>query len=364
MPAMSLPTTTPGRRPGDDFPDTVPEAPPPLPPLAMDHDLPLRKGALVDCPQCWAPMRHLSLPGHHAPATVDIDHCGPCGLVWFDARESVHLSPAAWIQLLRDLHRLRQADVPHAPSRACPLCAKALKEVRNLTRYGRFPVLECGGCGGHLHSQAGMLAERGLVRPLLPAERGALQAERRQLCCLSCGGPADGKGEDCPWCRSPLVMIDMPRLTNALRRRSPSEPLLMPSGGKPVGWACRGCGAPMDPTRETRCGHCHHAVVVPSLEELGPLLDALEHDGRVAEDEAEQERRRRLASYVAPSDPAGGKHGHFWRGEYEKRYDRENARRDGGGSREWPSSGWPESSGGSPPTLVEIALRIAALLLR
>lgn len=368
----SLPTSSRGRHPGDEFPDTVPQPLPgassALPPLAMAGELPLRKGAFIDCPQCRAPMRHVSLPGHHAPATVDIDHCEPCGLVWFDARESVHLSTAAWIQLLRDLNRLRQSDRPHQPNRACPLCAKALKEVRNLTRYGRFPVLECGSCGGHLHSQAGMLAERGLVRPLLPGERYALQAEKRTLSCLSCGGPADGKSEDCAWCKSPLLMVDMPRLANALRRRSPSEPLLMPNGGKPVGWSCRGCGAPMDPTRETRCGRCHHTVVAPSMEDLEPLLDALEHDGQEADEQLERERRARLASYnFEQRDPAGGKHGLFWKGKYEKRYDAENERREGrrDGGREWSSSGWPSSSGGgSPPTLIEIAMRLASLLLK
>ncbi len=364
---MSLTTSTPGRRPGDDFADTVPDAPAALPPLAMGGELSWRKGEFIDCPQCRAPMRHLAMPGRQTPATVDIDHCGPCGLVWFDARESVQLSPAAWIELLRDLHRLRRGEVPHQPDRRCPICAKALKEVRNLTRYGRFPALECGNCGGHLHSQAGMLAERGLVRPLLPGERYALQAEKRELLCLNCGGPADGHGEDCAWCKSPLLMVDMPRLTAALRQRSSTEPLLMPNGGQPLGWACRGCGAPLDPTRETRCGRCHHAVVVPSLADLGPLLDALEHDGHEADAQAERERRERLASYrFEARDAAGGKHGLFWKGKYEKRYDAENERREGrrDAGRDWPSSGWSLPGDGSPPTLVEIALRILRWLSR
>ncbi|MDH0863219.1 hypothetical protein [Mitsuaria sp. GD03876] len=165
---------------------------------------------------------------------------------------------------------------------------------------------------------------------------------------VRCCPPADGKGECCAWCKSPLLMVDMPRLANALRKRSPSEPLLMPNGGKPVGWSCRGCGAPMDPTRETRCGQCHHAVVASSLEELGPLLDALEDDARLA-----RERHERADSYATPHDPAGGKHGGFWKGEYERRK-----------GRDWGESGWPQGPEGTPPTLREIALRIAAFLLR
>lgn len=355
-----------------DFADTVPEAPlssgadrgaDRVAEGGADRGVTWRASATIDCPRCRRPMRQVALPGHHAPATVDIDHCGPCGLVWFDARESVHLAPRAWIELLRDLHHLRHqqaSDLAHVDARACPICRQALKEVRNQTRYGRFPALECGRCGGHLHSQAGMFAERGLVRPLLPAERYALMAEKRTLLCLNCGAPADGKSEDCAWCRSPLLMIDMPRLASSLRKRSASEPLMMPNGGKPLGWSCHGCGAPMDPTRETRCAQCHHAVVAPSLEELDALLDAVDHDWHADAAQQEQERRERLATYVTPRDAAGGKHGLFWKGPLERRYDRENERREGG--RRTDDVTW--DSDDLPPTLIEIALRLAAKLLR
>ena len=42
---------------------------------------------------------------------------------------------------------------------------------------------------------AGALAERGLVRPLLAPERAALATAQRVLHCFNCGAPADGAGE-------------------------------------------------------------------------------------------------------------------------------------------------------------------------
>ncbi|OWQ93713.1 hypothetical protein CDN99_04480 [Roseateles aquatilis] len=297
-----------------DFQDTVPDP-------ARERSVPARPGAAIDCPQCRAPMRHLVLPGHHAPATVDVDHCGPCGLVWFDARESVQLSGLAWIRLLRELHHHHRPDPPHQERRACPLCRVPLKQVSNLSRFGRFPALECVACGGHLHSQAGMLAERGLIRPLLPAERGALMAEKRQLLCLNCGGPSDGKGEHCAWCKSPLLMIDLPRLAHALRMRSPTEPLLAPSGGRPLAWACRGCGAPMNPGKDTRCGQCHHTLVVPSMADLEPLLDSLERDWRDAEALYGGERQARLAAqYKQESQARRGEWPSFSRDDEDDRW--------------------------------------------
>jgi hypothetical protein len=247
-------------------------------------------------------MRPLRLPGHH-DRHVDIDHCRPCGQVWFDSMESVQLSGLGWIHLLRELQIGATPDRPPAAEHQCPLCRTALREVRNLTRFGRFPARECPGCGGHQHSQAGMLAERGLVRPLLPAERRALKAEHRQLCCLNCGAPSDGRSDDCSYCATPLMMVDLPRLSEALRWRPSvvASSALPVTEGQLLSWGCRGCGAPLDPSRETHCSRCQHAVVVPSLLDLRSLLDTLEREWRDGLALRSQARVSRRASYAAPA---------------------------------------------------------------
>lgn len=253
---------------------------------------------ILGCPQCREAMAHLRLPGHMG-RQVDLDHCRPCGLVWFDAMESVHLSGLGWVQTLRELQIGATPDRPVVDRLSCPLCRSVLRPVRNATRFGRFPSLECPTCAGHLHSQAGMLAERGLVRPLLAAERGALKAERRLLCCLNCGAPSDGEGDTCRYCTTPLLMIDLPRLQHALRLRPETLDQSAPADGRPLAWACRACGAALDPGRDVCCGQCRHPVVVPSLIDLAPLLAQLENEWR--EDLARQRMARdsRRASYRA-----------------------------------------------------------------
>jgi hypothetical protein len=49
-----------------------------------------------------------------------------------------------------------------------------------------------------------------------------------------------------------------------------------------VAWPCRGCGAALEPTHTLRCDHCHHAVVVPSVLDLRPLLAKAEEVLRAA----------------------------------------------------------------------------------
>jgi hypothetical protein len=232
-------------------------------------------------------MVHLNLPGHGS-ASVPVDHCAPCRLVWFDRLESVQLSGLGWVALLRELQETPgPADSQpraHAAALACPLCRSLpLKPVQNQTRFGRFPALECERCGGHLHSQAGVLAERGLVRALLPADRKALREERRALCCLNCGAPAeDGPAEQCRYCETPLLMLDLPRLTQALRMGPGRDPETG-ERQRPAAlwaWACHGCGAALDPGRHTSCQQCGHAVLAPSLLDLTPLLDKVEAEWR------------------------------------------------------------------------------------
>lgn len=209
---------------------------------------------------------------------VEVDHCPACRLVWFDPLESVLLAGLGWVQLLRRLDDTAVAASTAAPAAAgCPVCRASLVPVHNRTRFGRFPALECPHRHGHLHSHAGLLAERGLVRGLLPPERSALRSERRQLHCLACGATVDGRGDDCSFCGSPLVVIDLPRLAHALTVQTASDsPSPPPGGGLLLVWPCRGCGAPLDPVAQTGCPHCGHALVATGLPDLKPLLDSAE----------------------------------------------------------------------------------------
>ena len=148
------------------------------------------------CPQCGQTMAHLALPGHGAQPVVVANACASCRLVWFDAMESVQLAGLGWLCSLRELQRGARGEppAPRPPVLACPSCQAPLKTVHNATRFGRFAALECPQGHGHLHSHSGMLAERGLVRPLLGPERRALAEERRAIHCLDllAGRWADG----------------------------------------------------------------------------------------------------------------------------------------------------------------------------
>jgi Transcription factor zinc-finger len=225
------------------------------------------------CPRCTAPMQHLALPTHGVRPVL-LDHCRPCRLVWFDALESLQLDDLGWVRLLRELQQGEGLPLAQAiaPRRACPRCKEPLKVVHNRTRFGVFAALECPRGDGHLHGHSGLLAEKGLVRPLGLAERRALAAERHALACLNCGGPAEAADDRCSWCGTALVVIDVPRLAHALRLRTGGMGDSPEGRGHHVAWACHGCGAPLDPGRDTQCPHCEHLVVAQRLPDIEPLL--------------------------------------------------------------------------------------------
>jgi len=224
-------------------------------------------------------MRPLRLSSHRT-RPVTVDHCADCRLVWFDAFESVRLDGYGWVRLLREMEA--SAKRPLADARvarpACPQCATTLNAVRNRTRFGLFAALECPQRHGHLHSHSGLLAERGLVRPLGAAERRALAEEKHALFCLNCGGPAGSGDEQCSWCGTALVVIDLPRLAHSLRLRLDGMGPSPEVHGRHVAWSCRGCGAALDPGRDESCPHCGHLVVALELPDIDPLLDAAEAD--------------------------------------------------------------------------------------
>lgn len=230
--------------------------------------------AAATCPQCGERMEVCQLEAHYGQQ-VATDICPRCHFVWFDEFESVRLSGLGWVALLRRMQAAMAAGAgPMRPALACPRCGIALKPVHNLTRYGRFAALECPARHGHLHTFSLLLAERGLVRPMGRQDFQTLQAEGRAACCLNCGGPIDALSEQCSYCSSPLVVLDMPRLMTALLMRH-AEPLPQAAADR-VAWPCRGCGAPLAPSQMVSCDRCGHQVVVPSVLDLRPVLDRVE----------------------------------------------------------------------------------------
>lgn len=257
----------------------------------------------------------------HTGRTVLVDHCAACRLVWFDMLESVQLAGLGWVELLREMSRGEEAWggngsnraqdsrppsssspalAPRPPTLPCPVCAQPLKTVHNRTRWGRFPAQECAAGHGHLHTDAGLLAERGLVRALLPPERAALRAQKRVLHCLSCGGLAEGEinnvndSDTCTWCATPLLVVDLPRLGHALRQRGVDGQPLPPADGVPLRWPCHACGTTLDPTRAAACPQCGAGVLAPAISDLRPLLEAAEHELRAAANHPARPKRAAL----------------------------------------------------------------------
>lgn len=258
----------------------------------------------ISCPRCKTAMQPLRLSSHRT-RPVTVDHCADCRLVWFDQFESVRLDGYGWVRLLREMEASakRQLADARVARPACPQCATTLNAVKNRTRFGLFASLECPQRHGHLHSHSGLLAERGLVRPLGAAERRALAEEKHALYCLNCGGPAKSSDDQCSWCGTALVVIDLPRLAHSLRLRLDGMGPSPQVQGRHVAWSCRGCGAALDPGRDESCPHCGHLVVALQLPDIDPLLEAAEADlAAAAETEAHRLGRFQSARRAVPKD--------------------------------------------------------------
>jgi Transcription factor zinc-finger len=225
----------------------------------------------VACPRCQAPMAVLALEAHYGQR-LELDDCAACRVAWFDARELMRLSPEGWRALLRHLAEGAHADPAPVSLGAmrCPHCAVNLAAQQDLTRFGAFPMKACPAGHGRAQGHASLLASRGLFRRLLPDERASLAQEQRHFDCLGCGAPQDGHADACSHCGTASIVVDWPRLAEALGLQPAAD------AGDVAGqrrWACHGCGASLDPIRQTRCPQCLHPVLAADLPTLLPWLE-------------------------------------------------------------------------------------------
>lgn len=170
----------------------------------------------LPCPSCAAPMDKHRLAGQRGEVLLDL--CFACQVLWFDPQENLKLTPAAVVELLRQLHEHRDdARTPLAARLACPRCSTPLQEGFDVVRSGRYVTHRCPNRHGRLATFSSFMVEKGFVRHLTKPEIEDIAARVGSIACTGCGAPVDVRRDDaCPHCRSPLALLDPTAVERAL----------------------------------------------------------------------------------------------------------------------------------------------------
>jgi uncharacterized protein YbaR (Trm112 family) len=147
----------------------------------------------------------------HLGRSVVIDICHACQSFWFDARESVALTPGSTLALFRiigdKLTKPRQANGDLAK---CPRCHGRLRRTRDMQRATRFEYWNCPNGHGRLISFFDFLREKDFIRPLTVQQIAELRQNVSSVNCANCGAPVDlVQGAACAHCSTPLSVLDM-----------------------------------------------------------------------------------------------------------------------------------------------------------
>ena len=169
------------------------------------------------------------LEGHNAQP-IAIDLCLACQTFWFDARESLRLSPASTLELFRIIgDRAGTPSAPHAAAAGlrCPRCRMALRLTKDLQRSTRFEYWSCPRGHGRLTTFFNFLREKDFIRPLSAQQIAELRQHVQSVNCSNCGAPVNVMtGAACTHCGSPLSMLDMAqaeKLVAELRQAAPTR---------------------------------------------------------------------------------------------------------------------------------------------
>jgi hypothetical protein len=147
-----------------------------------------------------------------------VDSCEGCRAFWFDAFESVTLTPDAVIALFREVGRSANAPARPLPaSLRCPRCRSTLAATQDLRHSTRFTYWRCPKSHGRFTPFVQFLREKDFVRPLTRAELARVKSHVAQVRCTGCGAPVDlARDMVCGFCRSPLEMLDPDAVAKAL----------------------------------------------------------------------------------------------------------------------------------------------------
>lgn len=176
------------------------------------------------CPGCQAPMRAIELArAPHGQAVVDL--CDTCHALWFDAFESVQLTPGGTLALFREVHGAAVPARRPLPQRMpCPRCKLALLDTHDLQRATRFRYWRCPRGHGRFTPFVQFLREKDFIRPLSAAEIERLRSHIRTIRCSGCGAPVDlARDMVCRYCSAPIEALDPSAIETTVQRLENAE---------------------------------------------------------------------------------------------------------------------------------------------
>ncbi|HEX4884292.1 MAG TPA: zf-TFIIB domain-containing protein [Casimicrobiaceae bacterium] len=223
----------------------------------------------IACPGCGAGMRSLDLERKpHGRVTVDV--CPACRGLWFDAHESLQLTPEATLALLREIAAIGTGPAPaqRSGSLACPRCRHGLAATHDLQRTTRFTYWRCTRGHGRFTPFVQFMREKDYLRPLTPEEIAHVRAQIGTVRCSGCGAPVDlGRDAACRYCGARIEALD----PEAVRRAIGQPPAPLPA---PAVSAEAAIDAWLALTRRERERAGHADLVVGGLTGfLGALFD-------------------------------------------------------------------------------------------
>jgi Zn-finger nucleic acid-binding protein len=178
----------------------------------------------MNCPNCAQSMTVYTLGGR-LDTRIEIDACDACQAFWFDSSESPRLSPASTLTLfsfIADALPRRRGSIGRVLK--CPRCGSRLLETSDMQRNTRFSYSRCPHGHGRFTTFFNFLREKDFVRPLSAAQVEELRRNVQTVNCSNCGAPVDlTRGSSCGHCASPLSILDLQQaeqVVDQLRRAS------------------------------------------------------------------------------------------------------------------------------------------------
>jgi len=163
----------------------------------------------MTCPNCSREMTQQILAGHLG-SSVTLDLCVECHVFWFDLHESIQLTPASTLKLFRLIGEEASSERRALAAGAkCPRCGLTLKDVHDLQRTTKFQYRRCPREHGRLTTFFDFLREKNFIKPMSPEQIAELRRNIDTVNCSNCGAAIDlTRDTACGHCGSALSVLD------------------------------------------------------------------------------------------------------------------------------------------------------------